>query len=143
MNPTRVQFICDSLLKEHHTKGRHAINVLSGQFIYSSYSLLSNILLLYLYLKGMRVLDCGCGGGLLSESLARLGADVVAIDPSESNIAVARAHSELDPMTSCIEYRNCGIGMDCFISLYYSGLNCSFARGDSKNRRAIRCCLLP
>lgn len=43
-------------------------------------------------LGGIRLLDIGCGGGLLSEPLARLGATVVGIDPSEENIAVARAH---------------------------------------------------
>ena len=45
-------------------------------------------------LKGLRILDIGCGGGLLSEPLARLGADMVGVDPAEKNIAVARAHAE-------------------------------------------------
>ena len=45
-------------------------------------------------LKGLRMLDIGCGGGVLSEPLARLGAQVVGADPSEENIAVARAHAE-------------------------------------------------
>ena len=45
-------------------------------------------------LKGLRLLDIGCGGGLLSEPMARLGADVVAIDPSATNIATARLHAE-------------------------------------------------
>jgi 2-polyprenyl-6-hydroxyphenyl methylase/3-demethylubiquinone-9 3-methyltransferase len=45
-------------------------------------------------LEGMRALDVGCGGGLLSESLCRLGCDVVAIDPSESLVNCAKAHSE-------------------------------------------------
>ncbi len=44
-------------------------------------------------LTGLRVLDIGCGGGILSEPLARLGATVVGADPSEENIAVARAHA--------------------------------------------------
>ena len=44
--------------------------------------------------KGLRLLDIGCGGGLLSEPMARLGADVVAIDPSATNIATARLHAE-------------------------------------------------
>ncbi len=39
-------------------------------------------------LKGLRMLDIGCGGGVLSEPLARLGAQVVGADPSEENIAV-------------------------------------------------------
>jgi len=44
--------------------------------------------------KGLRLLDIGCGGGLLCEPMARLGADVVAIDPSATNIATARVHAE-------------------------------------------------
>jgi 2-polyprenyl-6-hydroxyphenyl methylase/3-demethylubiquinone-9 3-methyltransferase len=45
-------------------------------------------------LKGLRMLDIGCGGGILSEPLARLGAQMVGADPAEENIAVARAHAE-------------------------------------------------
>lgn len=44
-------------------------------------------------LNGLRVLDLGCGGGLLSEPLARLGAAVVGADPAPENIAVARDHA--------------------------------------------------
>jgi 2-polyprenyl-6-hydroxyphenyl methylase/3-demethylubiquinone-9 3-methyltransferase len=44
-------------------------------------------------LAGLRILDIGCGGGILSEPLARLGAAVVGVDPSESNIAVAQHHA--------------------------------------------------
>ena len=42
---------------------------------------------------GLRLLDIGCGGGLLSEPMARLGADVVGADASETNIEIARLHS--------------------------------------------------
>lgn len=42
---------------------------------------------------GLSILDIGCGGGLISEPLARLGATVTGIDASEANIAVARAHA--------------------------------------------------
>lgn len=45
-------------------------------------------------LKGLRVLDIGCGGGLLSEPMARMGADVVGADASELNIEVAKVHAE-------------------------------------------------
>jgi ubiquinone biosynthesis O-methyltransferase len=45
-------------------------------------------------LVGCNILDVGCGGGLLSESLARLGAKVTAIDPCEENIAVASLHAQ-------------------------------------------------
>ena len=44
-------------------------------------------------LAGLRILDIGCGGGILSEPLARLGAGVVGADPSEANIAAARLHA--------------------------------------------------
>jgi 2-polyprenyl-6-hydroxyphenyl methylase / 3-demethylubiquinone-9 3-methyltransferase len=44
-------------------------------------------------LKGLRILDIGCGGGLLSEPLARLGADVVGADPAQANIEAARVHA--------------------------------------------------
>jgi 2-polyprenyl-6-hydroxyphenyl methylase / 3-demethylubiquinone-9 3-methyltransferase len=54
-------------------------------------------------LAGLRVLDVGCGGGILSEPLARLGALVVGIDPSDSNIAVARHHAERSRLS--IDYR--------------------------------------
>jgi 2-polyprenyl-6-hydroxyphenyl methylase/3-demethylubiquinone-9 3-methyltransferase len=44
-------------------------------------------------LKGLRMLDIGCGGGILSEPLARLGAQMVGADPSPENIAAASAHA--------------------------------------------------
>lgn len=44
-------------------------------------------------LSELRLLDIGCGGGLLSEPLARLGADMVGADPAEANIAAARLHA--------------------------------------------------
>ncbi len=43
--------------------------------------------------EGLRFLDIGCGGGLLCEPMARLGAEVVGADPSETNIEVARLHA--------------------------------------------------
>jgi 2-polyprenyl-6-hydroxyphenyl methylase/3-demethylubiquinone-9 3-methyltransferase len=54
-------------------------------------------------LAGLRVLDIGCGGGILSEPLARLGARVVGADPSESNIAVAKHHAERAGLS--VDYR--------------------------------------
>ena len=45
-------------------------------------------------LKNLRILDIGCGGGLLSEPMSRLGAEVTAIDASEKNITVAKLHSK-------------------------------------------------
>ena len=43
-------------------------------------------------LRGLRILDIGCGGGLLTEPMARLGGKVVGVDPSEKNISVAKNH---------------------------------------------------
>jgi 2-polyprenyl-6-hydroxyphenyl methylase/3-demethylubiquinone-9 3-methyltransferase len=45
-------------------------------------------------LSGVTILDIGCGAGLLSEPLARLGADVTGIDPAAGNIEIARRHAE-------------------------------------------------
>ena len=44
--------------------------------------------------KGLSVLDIGCGGGLLSEPMARLGADVTSIDASQENIKIASLHAK-------------------------------------------------
>ncbi len=55
-------------------------------------------------LAGLRILDIGCGGGLLSEPMARLGADVVGADAAPRNIPVARLHAEAAGLT--IDYRH-------------------------------------
>jgi 2-polyprenyl-6-hydroxyphenyl methylase/3-demethylubiquinone-9 3-methyltransferase len=54
-------------------------------------------------LKGLRMLDIGCGGGILSEPLARLGAQMVGADPSAENIAAASAHAEQSGIA--VDYR--------------------------------------
>ncbi|RMD94774.1 MAG: bifunctional 2-polyprenyl-6-hydroxyphenol methylase/3-demethylubiquinol 3-O-methyltransferase UbiG [Alphaproteobacteria bacterium] len=54
--------------------------------------------------KGLRMLDIGCGGGLLSEPMARLGAEVVGADAAEGNIHVARIHAEQSGLA--IDYRH-------------------------------------
>jgi 2-polyprenyl-6-hydroxyphenyl methylase/3-demethylubiquinone-9 3-methyltransferase len=54
-------------------------------------------------LAGLRLLDIGCGGGLVSEPLARLGARVTGIEPKEANIRAAMAHAE--PQGLGIDYR--------------------------------------
>jgi len=54
-------------------------------------------------LAGLRLLDIGCGGGLLAESLAALGAEVTALDPAPRNIEIASAHAEKSGLT--IDYR--------------------------------------
>jgi len=55
-------------------------------------------------LAGLRILDIGCGGGILCEPLARLGAALVGVDPSESNIAAARRHAAQSGLA--IDYRD-------------------------------------
>ncbi len=54
--------------------------------------------------KGLRILDIGCGGGLLAEPMARLGADVVGADAAERNIPVAQVHAEQSGLE--IDYRH-------------------------------------
>jgi 2-polyprenyl-6-hydroxyphenyl methylase/3-demethylubiquinone-9 3-methyltransferase len=54
--------------------------------------------------SGLRILDIGCGGGLLSEPMARLGAEVVGADAAERNIPVAQVHAEQTGLT--IDYRH-------------------------------------
>jgi 2-polyprenyl-6-hydroxyphenyl methylase/3-demethylubiquinone-9 3-methyltransferase len=53
--------------------------------------------------KGLRFLDIGCGGGLLCEPMARLGAEVVGVDASEKNIKTASVHAEEQGLE--IDYR--------------------------------------
>ena len=45
-------------------------------------------------LKNLKILDIGCGGGLISEPMARLGAEVTGIDASSKNIEIAKIHSK-------------------------------------------------
>ena len=67
-NPIRVKYIIDNTLS--HFK----INKKSDP------------------LNGLNILDVGCGGGLLTEPLSRLGANVIGIDASKNNIEVAKRH---------------------------------------------------
>ncbi len=80
LNPLRVGYIRDYLA---HKLGRDAETALP--------------------LEGVRLLDVGCGGGVLSEPLARLGASVTGIDESADLIAVARSHAESQNLD--IDYR--------------------------------------
>ena len=56
------------------------------------------------FLKDLKILDIGCGGGLISEPLARLGGEVTGIDASEKNIEVAKLHSKKNNLN--INYLN-------------------------------------
>ncbi len=54
--------------------------------------------------EGLRILDIGCGGGLLAEPMARLGAEVIGADAAERNIPVAQVHAEQSGLS--IDYRH-------------------------------------
>ena len=54
-------------------------------------------------LAGLHILDIGCGAGILSEPLTRLGAEVTGIDPADGNIGIARAHAAIGGLS--IDYR--------------------------------------
>lgn len=56
-------------------------------------------------LKGLSLIDVGCGGGLVAEPMAKQGANVTAIDPSENNIKAAKIHAEQQGVK--IDYRAC------------------------------------
>ena len=55
-------------------------------------------------LKGLKFLDIGCGGGLISEPMSRLGAEVTGIDASEKNIKIASSHAQKNNLN--IKYLN-------------------------------------
>ncbi len=95
MNPTRMEFIISTLQNNNKLKINDDINTNENRQKQQ-----------YQPLIGLKALDVGCGGGLLSESLARLGADVTAIDPSEQVAQAAYEHSKLDSdIYDKIEYK--------------------------------------
>ncbi len=63
-------------------------------------------------LAGKRALDAGCGAGLLSEPLARMGADVIGVDAAPENIAVAAGHAAGQGLS--IDYRHGDIADPAF-----------------------------
>ena len=69
-NPIRIEYITENIIK--HFKIKKDKPKLLG---------------------GLKILDIGCGGGLISEPMARLGAKVTGIDASEKNINIAKMHS--------------------------------------------------
>ena len=80
-NPIRIEYIIEKI------KSHYKIKQFNGDF-----------------LKELNILDIGCGGGLISEPLARLGAKVTGIDASAKNINVAKLHSKKSKLQ--INYQN-------------------------------------
>ena len=80
-NPIRIEYITDKI-KQHFKINTDNLN----------------------YLKGLNILDIGCGGGLISEPMARLGGRVTGIDASEKNIKVAKIHAKKNELK--INYLN-------------------------------------
>ena len=89
LNPVRIAYVRDALVKEGQAGG-------SGSGLAGTASLKP--------LTGLRLLDVGCGGGLMAEPLCRLGAEVVAIDAAEPNVRAARLHAEAQGLA--IDYRH-------------------------------------
>ncbi|XP_069743237.1 ubiquinone biosynthesis O-methyltransferase, mitochondrial isoform X2 [Narcine bancroftii] len=88
----------------------HALNDLRVPFIRDTLLMYSEKIHLGYPLHGLRILDVGCGGGLLSEPLGRLGAVVVGIDPVEDNIRTAKLHQSFDPVLKAqVEYTACSL----------------------------------
>ena len=86
LNPVRIAYVRDALVRERH----------AGEAGPEPPGLRP--------LAGLRVLDVGCGGGLMAEPMCRLGAEVVAVDAAEANIRAARLHAEEQGLA--IDYRH-------------------------------------
>ena len=79
-NPIRIRYIKDNIISHFNLKDKSKP------------------------LTKINILDIGCGGGLLSEPMSRLGAKVVGIDASEKNIKIAKMHAKKNNLK--IEYKN-------------------------------------
>nr|CCA26665.1 3demethylubiquinone9 3methyltransferase putative [Albugo laibachii Nc14] len=75
-------------------------------------------------LHNLSIADIGCGGGILSEALCRLGGSIVAVDPGSENIKAAQKHASFDPETSRIDYR-CGVADDLISDKVKCDIVCS------------------
>jgi len=80
-NPIRIEYITN-MIKQHFKIGDGKAN----------------------FLNGLNILDIGCGGGLISEPMSRLGGEVTGIDASEKNIMVAKIHAKKNKLK--INYLN-------------------------------------
>ncbi|KYO40045.1 ubiquinone biosynthesis O-methyltransferase, mitochondrial [Alligator mississippiensis] len=88
----------------------HSMNDIRVPFVRDTLLNLSSDHQLGSPLSGIKILDVGCGGGLLSEPLGRLGASVTGIDPLEDNIRTAEQHKSFDPdLDKRIQYKSCSL----------------------------------
>ncbi len=78
-------------------KGLHSMNALRVPFVTENLAKMGKTKLTDKPLEGIRIVDIGCGGGILSESFARLGASVTGLDPCIPNIEAAKTHASQDP----------------------------------------------
>lgn len=90
-------------------------------------------------LQGLRILDIGCGGGILSEAIARLGATVHGVDMVETNIRIARAHAEGQGLDLAYE---CGAAEDLAArgERYDAVLNMEVVEHVAELPLFMRCC---
>ena len=79
-NPTRIKYIKENIINNFKLKNK------------------------FRPLSGINILDIGCGGGLISEPMCRLGAEVTGIDASEKNIKIASIHANQNDLN--IKYLN-------------------------------------
>lgn len=96
LNPVRIEYIRDWAVR-HFRNQESGIRNRDSRFSIPDSGVKP--------LRGLSVLDIGCGGGLLAEPLVRLGARVTAIDASERNIEVAKLHAQGEGLD--IDYRCC------------------------------------
>nr|XP_018902345.1 PREDICTED: ubiquinone biosynthesis O-methyltransferase, mitochondrial isoform X1 [Bemisia tabaci] len=94
-------------------KGLHAMNALRVPFIKNglanSGAISADAAKTRESLKGLKILDVGCGGGLLSEPLSIIGADVTGLEPSAELINIATSHAAQNSLTKNIRYISCTI----------------------------------
>lgn len=60
-------------------------------------------------LEGLRIVDVGCGGGILTESMARRGANAIGIDLGEENLKAAAVHAEQSGLTATLQYQHIAV----------------------------------